>query len=165
MNPDRSKDFAVFPSQQGALVPAVSQKSTRRPESVTQFLLEERSANRAALLLPEGRHTYGELSSVSTDVGRFLVEAGGRKGDRVILASENSFFWVSAYLGILNAGMVCVPLPPSLSPDDLRRILQMTEPRFAFLKAKFAGFAANHRAINWEVKVHRPSQHSKSPSM
>src|SRR5882762_862063 len=138
MNPDRSKDFAVFPSQQGALVPAVSQKSTRRPESVTQFLLEERSANRAALLLPEGRHTYGELSSVSTDVGRFLVEAGGRKGDRVILASENSFFWVSAYLGILNAGMVCVPLPPSLSPDDLRRILQMTEPRFAFLQAKFA---------------------------
>jgi len=34
--------------------------------------------------------------------------------------------------------MVCVPLPANLSPDDLWRILQMAQPRFAFLQAKLA---------------------------
>src|SRR2546423_4397826 len=111
---------------------------THGAENVTRFLLEGKPANRAALLFAGGAYSYGEVQSASDDVVKFLLMSGGRKGDRVIVASENSFFWVSAYLGILDAGMVCVPLAPNLSPDELRGILHVTEPRFAFLQAKFA---------------------------
>jgi len=132
-------DSAMLPSQQHEiLVPPLSRKRAHTPENVTRFLLEGKPADRGALLLPERQYTYGELRSASTHVGRFLVQSGGRKGDRVVLASENSFFWVSAYLGILDTGMVCVPLPANLSPDDLWPILQMAQPRFAFLQAKLA---------------------------
>ena len=58
---------------------------------------------------------------------RNWLQMGGQKGDRVILVSENTFFWVATYLGVLKAGRVCVPLPSALSPDDLDYILEITE--------------------------------------
>jgi acyl-CoA synthetase (AMP-forming)/AMP-acid ligase II len=134
----------VIGCQQETFVSQVLPKSVRPSESVAQFLLEEKPANRIALLLREGQYNYGELHAASSDVARFLLQAGGCKGDRVIVVGENSFFWVSAYLGILHAGMVCVPLPSNLSVIDLRRILQLTEPRFAFLQTKFAAKNGAH---------------------
>jgi acyl-CoA synthetase (AMP-forming)/AMP-acid ligase II len=88
-------------------------------------------------------YSYGELQSASADVANYLVAAGSKKGDRVILVSENSFFWVAAYLGTLRAGLVCVPLPTSLSAQDLDYIVQITEARHVFLQS---GFAARNGA-------------------
>src|SRR6266851_366617 len=116
--------------------------SARRfPSNVTDFLLEGKSSDQLVLLLLEGEHTYSELQSAAYDVAKYLVEAGGRKGDRVILVSENSFFWIASYLGILRAGMVCIPLPVATVSKEIDYILQMTEARFGFLEARFA--AAN----------------------
>jgi len=128
----------VLARQRQTLVPTVSQSGGSRFENVAQILLEGKPGARSAFLFPERQYTYGEIIAASTDVAKFLVRVGGRKCDRVILVSENSFFWVSAYLGILSAGMVCVPLPPTLPSDDLQKILEATEPRFAFLEGKFA---------------------------
>src|SRR5258708_3021370 len=115
----------------------------RSPNNVTDFLLEGKSSDQVALLLLEGERTYGELQSAADDVAKYLVDADGRKGDRVILISENSFFWIASYLGTLRAGMVCVPLPVSTFSKDIEYILRMTEARFAFLQA---GFAASNTA-------------------
>jgi acyl-CoA synthetase (AMP-forming)/AMP-acid ligase II len=111
---------------------------TQSGTTVTDFLLEGKEKTRVALRLLDRDHNYGELQSASADVAKYLVQAGGQKGDRAILVSENSLFWVATYLGILKAGLVCVPLPTSLSPEDLDYILQITEARFAFLQQVFA---------------------------
>jgi acyl-CoA synthetase (AMP-forming)/AMP-acid ligase II len=63
-----------------------------------------------------------------------LVGLEGQKGDRVILASDSSFYWVVAYLGILWSGRVCVPLPAGISSQELRYILDDTSSRHAFLQ-------------------------------
>ena len=123
--------------------PQLVSDMVRRNSSVTEFLLNGKPPDRLALQLVEQDHTYGELDSASLDVAKYLVEAGGQKGDRVILVSDNSLFWVATYLGALRAGLVCVPLPTSVSPQDLDHILQVTEPRFAFLQR---AFAAKNRA-------------------
>jgi acyl-CoA synthetase (AMP-forming)/AMP-acid ligase II len=109
--------------------------------NISEYLLDGKEETRQALLTLQGSHNYGELRSASTDVAKYLVGAGGLKGDRVLLVSENSFFWVVAYLGILRAGLVCVPLPPTISPQELDYILETTQVRFAFLQT---GFAAKH---------------------
>ncbi len=111
------------------------------PSNVTDFLLEGKSSDQLALLLLEGERTYGDLQSAANDVTKYLVDAGGRKGDRVILVSENSFFWIASYLGILRAGMVCIPLSVATVSKEIDYVLQMTEARVAFLQAGFA--AAN----------------------
>jgi long-chain acyl-CoA synthetase len=107
-------------------------------QNVAEYLLDGKVASREALATLEETYTYGDLRLAATDVAKYLVREGGVKGDRALLVSENGFFWVAAYLGILRAGLVCVPLPPSISPQDLDQILGTTESRFAFLQSSVA---------------------------
>jgi len=133
---------------------------TSPAHNVAQYLLEGKDPSRDALLTLQGAHTYGELTSAAHDVAGYLLQAGGAKGDRVLLASDNGLFWVAAYLGILRAGMVCVPVPPSISPQDFDHIWQTIEARFAFLQA---GFASKHadRMANCQVVTDKPATATK----
>jgi acyl-CoA synthetase (AMP-forming)/AMP-acid ligase II len=62
------------------------------------------------------------------------MSMGGKKGDRVIVIADNSFFWAAAYLGTLRAGLVCVPLPTSTVASELDYVLANTEARFGFVQ-------------------------------
>jgi acyl-CoA synthetase (AMP-forming)/AMP-acid ligase II len=107
--------------------------------NIVDYLLEGKEDSQRALLTLQGEHSYGELRVGSEAIAEHLLTAGGRKGDRVILVSDNSFFWVSAYLGILRAGLVCVPLAPTVSRQDFDYIVETTEPRFAFVQSSYVG--------------------------
>jgi long-chain acyl-CoA synthetase len=111
---------------------------TRHVKNVTDFLIEGKEADRIALRLLHSEHSYGELRNAATDIAAYLRELGCRNGDRVLLIGNNSFFWVAAYLGIRRAGLVCVPLPNTISPDDLKYVLDVTEVRVALTQASFA---------------------------
>ena len=106
--------------------------------NVARFLLDGKDPSRIALRMIDRDHTYGELQSVSWEVAKYLRAVGGQKGEPVLLLSDNSFFWVAAYLGILRASLVCVPLPMTISGTDLDYILHTTGARFAFVQARFA---------------------------
>jgi acyl-CoA synthetase (AMP-forming)/AMP-acid ligase II len=108
-----------------------------RTSNVAHYLLDGKDPARVALRMIDRDHTYGELQSAGLEVAKYLLLRGGQKGDRVLLVSENSLFWVAAYLGILQSGMVCVPLPTSIPAPDLDFIQQNTEARFAFAQARF----------------------------
>lgn len=110
----------------------------RATRNVADFLLEGKPDERIALRLPGEERTYGDLRGAATAFAHYLDALGCRKGDRILLAAENSFFWVGAYLGILGAGMVCVPLPTTTSPDDLKHVLAVTESRAVVAQARFA---------------------------
>lgn len=110
----------------------------RKSQNVASFLLEGKDPGRIAVVLLDRSYTYAELEAGAAAVARYLIHEGGRKGDRVILISDNSFFWISTYLGTFLAGMVCVPLNPAISRDDLQHIVGLTEPRFAFLQSRLA---------------------------
>jgi len=94
--------------------------------NVATFLLHNKKADQPALLTPTGRHSYGELQSAISRMATHLLSLGCKKGDRVILLGENSFFWVVAYLGILSAGLVCVPIAAGISEEDLQTVLAIT---------------------------------------
>lgn len=107
-------------------------------QNVTEFLLEGKPGHRTALHLLNGTNSYGELRQYSTSVARHCIALGLQKGDRVVLACDNSLTWVAAYLGIMQAGMVCVPLPPSISLQDFQYIVDNINARVAFLQSSFA---------------------------
>ena len=107
-------------------------------QNVAEYLLDGKAESREALSTLDQTHTYGDVCSASADIANYLLQEGSLKGDRALLVSDNGFFWVAAYLGILRAGLVCVPLPPSISPQDLAQIVATTEVRFAFLQSVVA---------------------------
>jgi len=116
-----------------------------RCANVADYLLEGKPPEATALRTPDGDHTYGELSRAAAQVAAGLrcVEP---PGSRVLLIGENSPFWVSAYLGIMKAGLVCVPLPTGISSEDLRWIVGLTGARRAFVQSRFAVTRADELA-------------------
>jgi long-chain acyl-CoA synthetase len=107
-------------------------------QNVAEYLLEGKASSREALATLTHTYTYGDLRAAVADIATYLLRDGAEKGERALLVCENGFFWVAAYLGILRAGLVCVPLPPSVSVQDLDEILASTEASVAFLQSSFA---------------------------
>jgi long-chain acyl-CoA synthetase len=58
-------------------------------------------------------HTWGEVRAHSASVAGGLARAGISPGDRVAIAWPNSVDFVVAYLAVLAAGAVAVPLNPN----------------------------------------------------
>lgn len=108
---------------------------TRFRGNAVEFLLDGKPSDSIALQFLDRAYTYDELLDAACRIATYVLQAGGRRGDRVVLISDNSFFWVAAYLGALRAGLVCVPLPVAVAPNDLAYILQNTEAKVAFVQA------------------------------
>ena len=82
------------------------------------------------------RLSYAQADDLARQVAAGLLGQGLRPGDRVLLLCENS---VEAYLtkiGIAKAGLVAVPLNPSLAPDVIGHLITLTEPSFAVVDAE-----------------------------
>lgn len=91
-----------------------------------------------ALLTLSAEHSYGELRKASDAVANFLVASGRQKGDRILLLSDNSLFWIACYLGTLRAGLVSVPLAPTTSAEDLKFVVESCGIRLAFVQGKLS---------------------------
>src|SRR5947209_4971680 len=118
--------------------------------NVTSFLLQGKDLSQVALRMLDRDYTYGDVQSASSAIANHLIATGGRKGDRVLLSSENSLFWVGAYLGILRAGLVCVPLPTGIAAEDLEYILHASEAHLALVQLRFA---ATHKDRLQELQL------------
>ncbi len=77
--------------------------------------------------------TYQEANDVIIGVSNFLVKSGIKKGDRVAVTGKNSPEWAIAYLSVLFAGGVVVPLDYQLSPANMDGLMKHAEVRIAFV--------------------------------
>lgn len=117
--------------------------------------------NTACYLLGSGRdtapvfvdgdktYTYGELRSAVATLGVRLEALDLPVGTTVALAGPNSFFWVVAYLAIMSAGLISVPMPATLTPDEFRSRLQWVGCRAAI----FGGTEARRHDLPADVIV------------
>jgi acyl-CoA synthetase (AMP-forming)/AMP-acid ligase II len=80
--------------------------------------------------------TYREGDAVANRFANALAAAGLVPGDRVLMICENTVDAMLAKIGVAKAGMVAVPLNPSLAPDVLEHLIARTEPRFAVVDAE-----------------------------
>jgi long-chain acyl-CoA synthetase len=62
-----------------------------------------------------------------------LVDLGMNKGDRVAILSANRLEWVIADMGALFAGLVVVPIYPSLLPSQVKKVMVDCEARLVFV--------------------------------
>ncbi|WP_225233983.1 AMP-binding protein [Klenkia terrae] len=82
------------------------------------------------------RLTYRQAATVVEQVANGLLAAGLQRGDRVLLVCENSVEAYLTKLGAARAGLVSVPLNPSLAPDVVSRLVELAQPRFAVVDAE-----------------------------
>lgn len=72
---------------------------------------------------------YGDLAALVETAAERMVGAGVRSGDRVALLAPNMVEWAVLFLAGLSVGAIVVPLNIRLGPDELRRQLELAEPR------------------------------------
>ncbi len=82
------------------------------------------------------RLTYRQAAAVVDRVANGLLAAGLQRGDRVLLVCENSVEAYLTKLGAARAGLVSVPLNPSLATDVVAQLLGLAQPRFAVVDAE-----------------------------
>src|SRR5260370_9629497 len=67
--------------------------------------------------------SYRELRRRAESVGRWLRESGFSEGVRCAIVAANSPLWVTAYLGIMSAGGVSVPLDTAFNEHQINKLL------------------------------------------
>lgn len=74
------------------------------------------------------KHLYGN----SLKLGCYLRRNYG-EDNKIILLSQNSVFFITAYLGILKSGNICIPINPSIEQGNFDYIVELTKSKISFI--------------------------------
>src|ERR1700722_18707169 len=68
--------------------------------------------------------TYAEMRQMAESIRRWIGEQKFDRGARLGILADNHPRWVAAYIGIIAAGCVAVPLDTALHADQLIKLLR-----------------------------------------
>ena len=124
--------------------------------NVAQYLLAGKPPDQTALTLLQSSHSYHALATQAGLVASHLLRLGALKGDRILLIADNSLFWAACYLGTMQAGLISVPVAPSVPAQDLAYLLETTDAKVvcaqaSVIKAHADGLAHQHLLTDREV--------------
>ncbi len=94
--------------------------------------VEMRHSADAAGVAAVEQFTYAELRRRAERVGRWLAAAGPIRGERAAILAGNGPLWVIAYLGVMSAGGVAVPLDTAFTPEQVEKLLGDSGSRYLF---------------------------------
>lgn len=81
--------------------------------------------------------TYKEFNILVHEMINLLQKNGIKKGDKVLLLSENIPNWSVAYFAVTYFGGVIVPVLPDFHESDVHRIIKHSESKAVFVSKKF----------------------------
>lgn len=84
------------------------------------------------VLGPKEKISFKKLHEDSLRIASYLKKNIG-SNENIVLISPNSVFFITAYLGILKSGNICVPLNFSIEQDNLDIILKTTGCKLVFM--------------------------------
>ena len=89
-------------------------------------LLDQRADDgpcRNALVMPDVRLTYAQLSAASDRFAAALLGFGIGRGDKVGILMPNSHVYVEALFAIAKLGAIAVPINARLKAEELRYVI------------------------------------------
>jgi acyl-CoA synthetase (AMP-forming)/AMP-acid ligase II len=119
--------------------------------NATEIILSTGDDAGIAVFYKDVAVTYGELRTKVARLASGLLARGHVKGDRIGLWSENSPFFVTAYLAVIRAGLVAVPLQTDLSQETFERIVREAGVKEIFVSKRFF-----NRLRPWAEKARVP---------
>lgn len=101
--------------------------------NTSDYLLSASKDKSTAFIIGDNEITYGLFKKICTNLLNELILQNIEPGDRIAICGINSPFWAAAYLAILKASAVVVPLSTLLSPEELKRNLLFVNCKFLFI--------------------------------
>src|SRR3954463_3389306 len=81
-------------------------------------------------------YSYAELRRVAEHLGAWLQRQGVSAGARCAILANNGPRWVAAYLGVLAAGCVAVPLDTAFKAEQIAKLLGDSGTALLFVDAR-----------------------------
>ncbi len=99
--------------------------------------------------------TYAEVEKLVEKTADYLISSGVKPGDRVALTGKNSPYWGIAYLGILEAGGIIVPIDYQLDNDTIERLIDFSGAETLIVdKEKYTALATGeHSSITNRISL------------
>jgi len=102
--------------------------------------------------------SWQEVRAAVLRTAGYLASQGVRRGDRVALTGPNSPEWAVAYLGILAAGAVVVPLDHQLGVQEMRTLIRFVEAAALFAdEEKLEALAGSGVSLRLSLTPGRPN--------
>jgi len=99
---------------------------------------------------------YVESLALIQAIARWLYSKGIRKGDKVALTGKNSPEWAVAYLGIVFAGAVVVPIDYQLKSEETELLMRTARAKILFVdEEKHVHFKENPKGLTDIVSLKR----------
>ena len=86
--------------------------------------------------LPIERYTYAELRRMAESAANWLAKLPLERGARCAILAANHPRWVAAYLGVLAAGGIAVPLDTAFHADQIATLLRNCDATLLFCDAR-----------------------------
>lgn len=81
--------------------------------------------------------SYDEVAAEVDQRAKHFVQSGFQKGERIAILGENSCEWVIAYLAIVRAGCIVVPLDAIMPLPEIMHILELSGARLLLCSDRF----------------------------
>lgn len=115
--------------------------------------------------------SFEDLRTASDRIAAGLTKNGFKTGDHAALLAPSSPRWVVAYLGILKAGGIVIPIDKELKSIELQHILADCSARVLFtgsacfgtVRELIDGLPSIHRVVLLQPPQHRGSGDNQSP--
>ena len=101
---------------------------------------------------PADRYTYAELRRMSDGVAQYLLASGVTRGARCIVLAANGPRWLAAFMGILGAGCIVVPLDTAFNPEQVHKLALDSGSVLAFVDEKHRA-TAEKAAAGIEMRI------------
>ena len=100
------------------------------------FFEKSKGIDKDLVLGPKEQVSYDEVFQSSLKLASYLQKEAGT-GQNILIVSENSVFFIIAYLSVLKSGNVCIPINPGLEDKLKEEIIKESAPALAFISKKF----------------------------
>jgi len=82
--------------------------------------------------------TYRQFDDRVNKIAHALLEAGIKKGDRVLHFMKNRMEWMESYFGIIRMGAIVVPLNFRFTSSDLEFVVKTVDPALMMVESDLA---------------------------
>ena len=96
------------------------------------FFVDSKNLDKNFILGVAEEASFKQIYDDSLKLASHLRKMYG-EDNKIILLSQNSLFFITAYLGIIKSGNICVPLNPTIEQDNLDYIVGLTDCKLGFI--------------------------------
>lgn len=103
------------------------------------FVLDKstKSLDKTAIIHKEQEYSYENLNNAVNCFTAKINNLNLTLDEKIVIISDNSFFFIVAYFGIIKSGRVAVPLSPEFGKNNLLYVYSNCDVRFTCVQNKY----------------------------